>query len=74
MTTFININNINKIKTLITIKQIEEKSVLFLVRGWSKEEIDICNRTFKYIIKESMKLNIVWEITDTGNGWCFSKR
>ena len=61
-------------KSLITLKQIEERSVIFLIKGWSKEETDLVSNTFKFIIKESMKLNIVWEITDMGNGWCFSKR
>tara|TARA_R100001443_G_scaffold68711_3_gene77392 strand:+ start:1871 stop:2071 length:201 start_codon:yes stop_codon:yes gene_type:complete len=62
------------ITSLVTLKQIEERSVIFLIKGWSKEEIDLCNKTFKFIITNSMKLNIVWKITDTGTGYIFSKR
>ncbi len=61
-------------KSLITLEQIEDRKVIILLKGWSKEEIDLVNNTFKFIITNSMKLNIVWKITDTGTGYIFSKR
>jgi hypothetical protein len=61
-------------KSLVTLEQLEDRKIIILLKGWSKEEIDLVNNTIKFIITNSMKLNITWEIKDTGLSYIFSKK
>lgn len=61
-------------KSLVTLEQLEDRKIIILLKGWSKEEIDLVNNTIKFIITNSMKLNIIWEIKDTGLSYIFSKK